>query len=137
MLAQQKEATFTLISSIVFIALLLFVSPIFRTFRSEAILVLFCLFIISLWIVRLRTGLKFKTLDEMDKTIRLQAAMIAVHAFGACVAVYAIVLYLSHRSALAVPVHQVLQLALFSWLVLYAFWSGFILVLYRRGALNV
>jgi hypothetical protein len=137
MLAQQKEATFTLISSIVFALLLLFVSPLFTGARSEVILILFALFILSLWIVRQSTGLKFKNLDEMDKTIRLQAAIIAVHGFGATVAIYAFSLYLIHRTVSLVPIHQVLSLAFIGWLSLYFVWTLAILILYRRGALHV
>ncbi len=137
MLPQQKEATFTLISSIVFTALLTVLSPMFSLFRNEAILVLFVLFIITLWIVRKLSGLKFKALDEMDKTIRLQAAIIAIHGFGAIVAIYALALYLIHTQPMLVPVHQVLQLAMYSWLSLYICWSGSILILYRKGAFHV
>jgi len=137
MLAQQKEAIFTLISSIVFALLLLFVSPLFTTLRNEVILALFALFILSLWAVREGIALKFKNLDEMDKTIRLQAAIIAVHGFGATVAVYAICLYLIHRGVSLVPIHQVLSLAFMGWLSLYFFWTLAILILYRRGALHV
>jgi hypothetical protein len=137
MLPQQKEAIFTFISSVVFTLLLLLLVPLFSVFRSEAILVLFVLFILTLWVVRSLTGLRFKALDEMDKTIRLQAAIIAIHGFGATVAIYALTLYLIHGATLVVPVHQVLQLALYSWLALYAFWSGSILILYRRGAFHV
>jgi hypothetical protein len=36
-----------------------------------------------------------------------------------------------------VPLPQVLQLAYFSWISLYVFFSGSILVLYRTGAMNV
>jgi archaellum biogenesis protein FlaJ (TadC family) len=137
MLAQQKEATYTFMGSVVFILLLSLISPLFHDGRSEAILVLFVLFIVALWIIRRSMGLKFTKLDEMDKTIRLQAAMIAIHGFGATVVIYALALYLSYRNSLAVPVHQVLQLAFTGWLSLYFFWSGSILVLYRRGAFDV
>ncbi len=137
MLPQQKEAVFTFISSVVFFMLLLLAIPRFGTFRCEAILLLFVLFIGTLWLVRKITGFRFKILDEMDKTIRLQAAIVAIHAFGATVAIYAISLFLLHRGNLLVPVHQVLELALYSWLTLYAFWSGCIMVLYRTGARNV
>jgi len=51
MLPQQKEATFTLICSIVFTLLLLLVAPMFKMSRNEAILMLFGLFIISLWLM--------------------------------------------------------------------------------------
>jgi len=137
MLAQQKEATFTLLSSIVFALLLLFVSPLLSTWRNELILILFVLFIITLWIVRQVTGLKFKQLDEMDKTIRLQSAIIAVHGFGATVVIYALALYLAFRNVGAVPLPQVLQLAFGGWLSLYIFWTASILILYRRGAFHV
>lgn len=137
MLPQQKEATFTLFSSIVFTLLLLFVVPMFKMFRNEAILVLFGLFIITLWVMRKLSGFRFKALDEMDKTLRLQAALIAIHVFGATVAIYAFSLYLLHQNLMLVPVHQVLQMALYSWLALYISWSGSILVLYRTGAWNV
>ncbi len=137
MLAQQKEALFTLISSIVFTLLLLFVSPLFTVVRNELILAFFALFILSLWVIRRGTGLSFKNLDEMDKTIRLQSAIIAVHGFGATVAIYAFCLYLQFRSSGMVPIHQVLSLAFTGWLSLYTFWTLSILILYRRGALNV
>lgn len=137
MLAQQKEATLTLVSSIVFTLLLLFVSPLFMAIRNEVILVLFAMFILTLWAVRRIVGLKFNKLDEMDKTIRLQSAIIAAHGFGATVAVYAIFLYLIHRNVSLVPIHQVLSLAFAGWLSLYLVWTLSILILYRRGALNV
>lgn len=137
MLAQQKEAILSLLSSLVFALLLLFVSPLFAAARSEVILVLFALFILTLWGVRKSVGLKFKSLDEMDKTIRLQAAIIAVHGFGAMVAIYAIFLYILHRVDSLVPIHQVLSLAFAGWLSLYIFWTLSILILYRRGALHV
>ena len=73
----------------------------------------------------------------MDKTIRYQAALIAVHGFGAVVMIYACVLYLIHRDVQTVPLRQVLNLAYYGWISLYVFWSGSILVLYRKGALHV
>jgi len=134
---QQREAGLSLICSVVFTLLLLLVSPLFPALRSELILCLFVLFIISLWIVRKLSGISFKQLDEMDKTIRLQAAIIAIHGFGATVVIYALGLYLAYRNAGTIPIHQVLQLAFIGWLSLYFFWTASILVLYRRGAFYV
>jgi len=134
---QQREAGLSLLCSVVFTLLLLLVSPLFPALRSELILCLFVLFIISLWIVRKLSGISFKQLDEMDKTIRLQAAIIAIHGFGATVVIYALGLYLAFRNAGVIPIHQVLQLAFISWLSLYFFWTASILVLYRRGAFYV
>lgn len=137
MLPQQKEAWFTLISSAVYTFLLALVVPQIGIYRSEAILLLFLLFIITLWIARRITSVTFKALDEMDKTIRLQAAVIATHAMGATIAFFALGLYLASRNGIMIPAYMVLQMALYSWLALYLSWSGSILILYRRGALNV
>ncbi|MCB5267744.1 MAG: hypothetical protein LHW46_06515 [Candidatus Cloacimonetes bacterium] len=137
MLAQQKEAIYTLICSICYFIVLLILPLVFKGIAAESVLLLFALFISSIWILRKRSGSRFQAMDEMDKTIRLQAAIIATHAFGLTVAIYGIVLYLIHRGYPFVPIHQVLLLALHSWLSLYAFWSGSILYLYRRGALSV
>lgn len=137
MLPQQKEALGTLICSILFTVLLALAVPLFGSYRSEAILVLFVLFIVTLWVVRKITKLTFKSLDEMDKTIRQQAAVIATHAMGATIALYAIGLYLASRSGIMIPAYLVLQMAMYSWLALYLCWSGSILILYRKGALHV
>ncbi len=137
MLPQQKEATLTLISSIVFMILLSFVVPIFGLFQNEGIFIMLGIFILTLWVSRKVAGLKFKVLDEMEKTIRYQAALIAIHGFGAVVMVFAFVLYLIHRNTSVVPLHQVMQMAYYSWISLYVFWSGSILILYRTGAWNV
>lgn len=134
---QQKEASLSLVCSVLFTLLLLLVCPQFPAIKSELILCLFVLFIVSLWIVRKLSGLRFKQLDEMDKTIRLQSAIIAIHGFCAVVVVYALALYLAYCSSGTIPIHQVLQLAFFSWLSLYIFWTASILFLYRRGALYV
>lgn len=134
---QQREASLSLASSVLFTLLLLLVCPLFSAIQSELILSLFVMFIISLWIVRKLSGLSFKQLDEMDKTIRLQSAIIAIHGFCATVVIYALALYLAYRNSGTVPIHQVLQLAFIGWLSLYFFWTASILVLYRRGALYV
>ncbi len=134
---QQKEAQYTLLCSLVYFIVLLLVPRLFQAITSEAVLLFFAMFIISLWLIRRSSGCKFRDMDEMDRTIRLQAAIIATHAFGLTVAVYAIVLYLLHRGQGFAPVHQILLLALHSWLALYAFWSASILLLYKRGALHV
>lgn len=134
---QQREASLSLLCSVLFSILLFCVSPLVPALRSEIILCLFVLFIISLWIIRKLNGLSFKQLDEMDKTIRLQAAIIAIHGFCATVVIYALALYLAYRNGGTVPIHQVLQLAFTGWLSLYLFWTASILVLYRRGAFYV
>ncbi|MDD2331085.1 MAG: hypothetical protein PHI68_00375 [Candidatus Cloacimonetes bacterium] len=137
MLAQQKEALATLISSIVFFLLLLLLPVFVHSMISEAVMLLLLFFISSLWIARRKYGIKYSKLDEMDRTIRLQAAMIATHALGATVFIYALALYLIHRHNLAVPCHQILLLAMHSWLALYGVWSAFILILYKRGVFRV
>ncbi len=137
MLIQQKEAAITLASSVAFLILKALVVPDLGSFSCELTLVLLALFIVSIWAGRIIIGAKFKLLDEMDKTIRYQAALIAVHGFGAVVMIYACVLYLIHRDVQTVPLRQVLNLAYYGWISLYVFWSGSILVLYRKGALHV
>lgn len=137
MLKQQKEAAFTLASCIVFIVLKALAMPDWGDFTNEATLVLLALFILTLWLGRSLLGAKMKELDERDKTIRYQAALIAAHGCVAVLMVYATVLYLLHRGTQTVPLPQVLQLAYFSWISLYVFFSGSILVLYRTGAMNV
>lgn len=137
MSVQQKEALYTLFCSNVYFIVLLFVPCLFTAISSEAVLLIFLMFILSLWLIRKSSGCKYREMDEMDRTIRLQSAIIATHAFGLTVALYAIVLYLLHRGQGFAPVHQVLLLALHSWLSLYAFWSASILILYKKGALNV
>ncbi len=137
MLIQQKEALLTLISSVVFIILKAFLIPDLGAFNLEFTLVLLALFNVSLWAVRIFLGFRFKALDEMDRTIRYQAAMIAIHGVLMVVFVYAVVLYLIHRSTLTVPLQQVLNLAYYSWISLYLFWTASILVLYKRGVINV
>lgn len=137
MLPQQKEATLTLISSIFFVVLMSLTAPVMGYFKSEVIFIMLVLFILTLWASRKIAGLKFKVLDEMEKTIRYQAALIAIHGFGAVVMVFAFVLYLLHRNTAVVPLHQVLQMAYFSYISLYVFWSGSILILYKTGAWNV
>lgn len=137
MLAQQKEAAFTLIAALVFIALKVFLISIPKPFPPEAILFLLLMFIITVWVGRYIYRVKLKSLDEMEKTIRYQGALVAIHGFSAVVVIYSCVLYLLHRETCVVPLTQVLQLAYFSWISLYVFWSGAILVLYRTGAWNV
>ncbi|HOY84312.1 MAG TPA: hypothetical protein PLQ80_03315 [Candidatus Syntrophosphaera sp.] len=137
MLIQQKEALFTLISSIVFIVLKAIPLTTLGAFNLEFTLVLLALFNVSLWAIRIFLNFRFKALDEMDKTIRYQSAMIAIHGVLTVVFVYAVVLYLLHRNTLAVPLQQVLNLAYYSWISLYLFWTASILVLYKRGVINV
>ncbi len=137
MLIQQKEALFTLISSIVFIILKALLIPDLGAFNLELTLVLLALFNVSLWAIRIFLGFRFKSLDEMDKTIRYQAAMIAIHGVLTVVFVYAAVLYLIHRETLVVPLQQVLNLAYYSWISLYLFWTASILLLYKRGVIDV
>jgi len=137
MLPQQKEASYTLGISVFFMLVQLIIIPLFTFFRSEAILISFILFIVCLWITRRALGFRFKILDEMDKTIRYQAALVAIHVLGAVVSIYAVALYLLHQNPMLVPVHQVLQMAVYSWLSLYISWSGSILILYKRGAFYV
>lgn len=137
MLIQQKEALFTLISSIVFIVLKAIPLTTLGAFNLEFTLVLLALFNVSLWAIRIFLNFRFKALDEMDKTIRYQSAMIAIHWVLTVVFVYAAVLYLLHRDTLTVPLQQVLNLAYYSWISLYLFWTASILVLYKRGVINV
>lgn len=137
MLIQQKEALFTLLSSIVFIILKALLIPDLGAFNLELTLVLLALFNVSLWAIRIFLGFRFKALDEMDKTIRYQAAMIAIHGVLTVVFVYAAVLYLIHRETLMVPLQQVLNLAYYSWISLYLFWTASILLLYKRGVIDV
>lgn len=137
MLIQQKEALFTLLSSIVFIILKALLIPDLGAFNLELTLVLLALFNVSLWAIRIFLGFRFKSLDEMDKTIRYQAAMIAIHGVLTVVFVYAAVLYLIHRETLVVPLQQVLNLAYYSWISLYLFWTTSILLLYKRGVIDV
>jgi hypothetical protein len=137
MLIQQKEALFTLLSSIVFIILKALLIPDLGAFNLELTLVLLALFNVSLWAIRIFLGFRFKSLDEMDKTIRYQAAMIAIHGVLTVVFVYAAVLYLIHRETLVVPLQQVLNLAYYSWISLYLFWTASILLLYKRGVIDV
>jgi len=137
MLPQQKEAILTFISSLVFVILLSLLAPELGYFRSEAIFIMLALFIVTLWIGRKIAGLKFKMLDEMEKIIRYQAALIAIHGFGAVVMVFAFILYMIHRETMTVPLHQVLQMSYYSYISLYLFWSGSILILYKTGAWNV
>jgi len=137
MLIQQKEALFTLLSSIVFIILKALLIPDLGAFNLELTLVLLALFNVSLWAIRIFLGFRFKSLDEMDKTIRYQAAMIAIHGVLTVVFVYAAVLYLVHRETLVVPLQQVLNLAYYSWISLYLFWTASILLLYKRGVIDV
>jgi hypothetical protein len=134
---QQKEALITLIAGIVFILLKAFIVFDLKGFNNEFTLVLLALFIVTLWAGRIIIGARFRSLDERDKAIRYQAAMIATHGFGIVVVLYAFALYLLHRETLIVPVHQVLSLAYFSWISLYVFWSASMLVLHKTGTINV
>lgn len=137
MLTQQKEATYTLVSSIVFIILKAVILPIRGQFKSEGILLLLAMFIFTLWIGRAIFRARFTALDEMEKTIRYQAALTATHGFGAVVMVFALILYLTHRATQSVPLPQVLGMAYYGWISLYVFWSGSILALYRTGGIRV
>lgn len=137
MLIQQREALYTLISSIVFIILKAVLFPNIGELDPEFTLGLLALFNISLWVIRYSLGFRFKILDEMDKTIRYQAAMIAIHGVMAVMFIYTVVLYLLHRGTLMVPLQQVLSLMYFGWISLYLFWTIFILVLYKKGVLHV
>lgn len=137
MLTQQKEATYTLISGITYIMLKAVILPMRGQFKNEGILLLLAFFIFTLWIGRAIFRARFKALDEMEKTIRYHAALIATHGFGAVVMIFAIVLYLRHRGTQIVPLTQVLSMAYYSWISLYVFWSGSILVLYRTGGIRV
>lgn len=137
MLVQQKEAAFTLAAGTVFGLLPPLLAPVVLKLGSEVILFALMLFILILWLGRRLIGARFKALDEMDKTIRYQAALIAIHGFGAVVIIFACALFLLHRSTLQVPLHRVLWLAYYGWISLYVFWSAAMLVLYRRGALDV
>lgn len=137
MQTQQKEAAYTLISGAMFILLKVAILPVWGQFRSEGILLLLALFILTLWIGRAIYRVKFKALDEMERTIRYQAALIAIHGFGAAVMVFAFVLYLIHRDTQSVPLPQLLSMAYYSWISLYVFWSASMLVLHRIGVRNV
>mgnify|MGYP001386836282 CR=1 FL=1 len=137
MLIQQKESGLTLACSLAFILLRAFLPLGNSRWEVELTLVLLLIFIIVLWVVRHYTGIKLKALDEMDLTIRSQAAIVATHGFGAVVMIYAVVQYLIHRNLGMVPLTSVIDLAYYSWLSLYLFWSGAILVLYRTGAWHV
>lgn len=137
MLIQQKEALFTLLSGLIFIILKTFLIPDLGAFNLELTLVLLALFNVSLWAIRIFLGFRFKALNEMDKTIRYQAGMIAIHGVLIVVFIYAAVLYLIYRETLIVPLQQVLNLAYYSWISLYVFWTASILVLYKRGVLKV
>lgn len=137
MLLQQKESLITLLSGLVFAVLMPLITPMFEARRNEAILAALVLFILTLWIGRLVIGARFKALDERDKTIRYQAAMIAIHFFGAVVMIFACVLYLLHYRSGQVPLHQVLTLAYYGWISLYVCWAGSMLILHRTGTINV
>nr|MDK2850177.1 hypothetical protein [Candidatus Cloacimonadota bacterium] len=137
MLIQQREALYTLICSIVFIILKAVLFPNIGDHDPEFTLGLLALFNILLWVIRYSLKFRFKTLDKMDKTIRFQAGMIAIHGVMAVMFIYTIVLYLLHRGTLIVPLQQVLNLMYFTWMSLYLFWTIFILVFYKKGVLNI
>lgn len=134
---QTKESAFTLAASLVFMLLRVLLRDTGNGFGVEITLLLLLLFIVVLWVIRHFTGVKLKSLDEMDLTIRSQAAIIATHGFGAVVMCYALALYLIYRGSACVPLPQVINLAYFSWLSLYAVWSGSIMILYKTGAWHV
>ena len=128
MVPQQKEALLALAGSLVFAALAV---PL--RVRCEAIFVALAVFIAILWIGRRVVGLRTAALDERDLAIRYQAGLVAAHAFGSIVMVGAVVLWMLHRSTLAVPAVSVALLAYGGWMAMYLVWSVTILVLYRRG----
>ncbi len=134
---QTREALFTLLSSVVFIILKALLIPNLGAFNLELTLVLLALFNVSLWAIRIFLNFRFKALLEQEKTIRLQAAMIAIHGVLSVVFLYAVALYLIHRQSLQVPLQQVLDLAYYSWISLYLFWTASILLLSKRGALKL
>ncbi|HPN40076.1 MAG TPA: hypothetical protein PKX36_00970 [Candidatus Cloacimonadota bacterium] len=137
MVIQQKESGLTLAGSLAFIAIRLLIPRSGKTGEVELTLLLLVCFIFMLWIVRHFTGARLKALDEMDLTIRSQAAIVGAHGFGAVVMIFAVLLYLMHRGSGLVPLQQVINLAYYSWLSLYIFWSGAILILYKTGAWHV
>jgi len=75
MVIQQKESSLTLASSLSFIAIKLLVPVSNRGWSVELTLLLLLFFILTLWIIRHYTGARLKALDEMDLTIRSQAAI--------------------------------------------------------------
>ncbi|MBW6513738.1 MAG: hypothetical protein K0B87_03155 [Candidatus Syntrophosphaera sp.] len=133
----QKEALYTLIISIAFIALKAFLLPDLGAFNLELALVLLALYNVALWAVRILLGIKYRVLAEREKTVRLHAAMIAIHGLLAVMFIYAAVLYLMHREELQVPLQQVLNLAYHSWISFYVFWSGSTLILHRGVGLKI
>lgn len=76
-------------------------------------------------------GLRTKTLDERDLSIRYQAGLVASHGFGMVVMVGALLLWVLHRTSL--PSVYVALLAYWGWTAMYLVWSATVLVLYRRG----
>lgn len=137
MALDQKEALCTLVSGILFILLKVFLIPDLGAFNLELTFVLLALFNVSLWAIRILLGIKYRQLSERDKTVRLHAAMIAIHGLLAVIFIYAAALYLMHRDLLQVPLQQVLNLAYHSWILFYVFWSGSILALHRSGGLKI
>ncbi len=133
----QKEALFSLISSVVFIVVKAFLIPDLGAFNLELTLTLLALFNVSLWAIRILLNFRFKDMEQKDKNIRFQAAMLAIHLSLVVVFVYAAVLYLLHRQSLAVPLERVLDLAYYTWISFYLFWTAGILVLCKRGPLDI
>ncbi len=133
----QKEALFSLISSIVFIIAKVFLIPDLGTFNLELTLTLLALFNVSLWAIRILLNFRFKNMDQRDKNIRFQAAMLAIHLSLVVVFLYAAILYLIHRQNNLVPLEKVLDLAYYTWISFYLFWTAGILVLCKRGPLDV
>lgn len=137
MLIQQKESCFTLAASILFLLLKTVLPQNPSGLGMEFTLLLLLLFIITLWTIRHFSGIRLKALDEMDLVIRSQAAIVAAHGFGAVVMIFAFVLVLIHRDSGFVPLQRVFNLAYYSWMALYTFWSAAILILYKTGAWHV
>ena len=137
MLLQQKEALWSLFSGVLFILVKALFVRLPGLPNLDLTLLLLTLFIVSLWLIRHGLGAKFSKLDERDKTIRYQAALIAIHGLLAVVMIYALALYLKHLDTMQVPLGQVLNLAYYAWISLYVFWTAAILILYRTGSFNV
>ena len=100
---QQKEAWITLISSVVYLALIHVFAPMAKRFGAELLLSFLVLQIITLWLGRTMIRVRFSVLDESDKTIRFQAAMIATHVMGAVLMITAICYYLRYGRIGSVP----------------------------------
>jgi len=91
---QIKEAWITLISSVLYLVLIHVVAPMMQSYRAELVLAFLVLHIFTLWLGRMAIKVSFKALNEREKAIRFQAAMIATHMMGAVVMLTAICYYL-------------------------------------------